>query len=742
MLLLHFIFPFQPKIPYSQVILSDQGDVIDAFLSKDDKWRMRVELNEVSETLQKAIVHKEDKYFYYHLGINPFAISRAFIKNILTGHTTSGASTITMQVARLLDPKPRTYVNKLVEAFRALQLELQFSKDEILELYLNLVPYGGNIEGVKAASMLYLGKQPDQLSLSQATVLSIIPNRPTSLALGKDNTAIVRARNKWLKIFQQDDLFENTLIEDAYTEPLIAYRRSLKRIIPHLGTRLRYQIHTDRILTHIDTELQQRASHLTAQYISRQQQYGIYNASVIIVENATRNVVAYVGSPDFYSDRHSGQVDGIQAVRSPGSTLKPLVYGLAFDMGVLTPNRIMLDVPSVFGTYIPQNFDEKFHGKLTVTDALAKSLNIPAVQALDKIGVNNLIASLKRAGFNNIAKQEYKLGLSLALGGCGVSLEELAGLYCSMANKGLYAPLRYTQLDTVSSTASVLSDAASYMISDILQEPDRPDLPNAYLNSVNLPKVAWKTGTSYGRKDAWSIGFNKKYTIGVWVGNFDGTGSRELTGAHVATPLLFRLFNTIDYNSEKGWFQMPDNLEERLVCSETGRVPERTCQHLINDFYIPQVSDNIKCTHQRYVFVSDDSSISYCSQCLPSAGYKKLLYPNINPALVTYFEEKDIPYKRIPMHNPACKAIVKDNPPKITSPLENREYLIGDEATELLLSCQAANDVDWVYWYINDQFYKKSPSEENVFFNPPKGKVKISCSDDKGRNHNIFITVL
>lgn len=741
--LLNLTFPFSPKVDYSKVILSSEGEVLGAYLNQEDKWRMYTPLEEVSVEFQKAILFKEDKYFYYHIGVNPIAVARAFTNNMLSGRTTSGASTITMQVARMLDPKPRTYLNKIIEILRSIQLEWQYSKDEILEMYINLVPYGGNIEGIKAASVLFFGTPPDKLSLAQATVLCIVPNKPTSWALGRSQTALEEARNRWLGIFQENNLFKTKDIQDATVEPLIAYRRNVPKLAPHFCGRIRHMSDTPNIKTNISLKVQDKLNRIAKNYTRRLTYLGIHNASVLVIENSNRNIVGYLGSSNFDDNRHGGQVDGVRALRSPGSTLKPLVYGLAIDKGLATPKSITLDVRKHFDNYTPENFDRKFHGRITVEEALSKSLNIPAVDFLNQIGVEELIASLKKAGFNSIAQQEYKLGLSLALGGCGVKLEELVGLYSTFANLGSYQPLNFLVSDSNKQSLSipVLSSSSSYMIGDILQQLQRPDLPQEYLNAKNLPTIAWKTGTSYGRKDAWSIGFNKKYTIGVWVGNFDGTGIRELTGSNIATPLLFNIFNTIDYNSSDGWFKMPETLEERLVCSETGKLPEKACEHLISDFFIPKISDTERCKHQSIHFVNTEEQISYCSFCLPDNGYKKKMYPNHSPELLSYFEEQGLPYEKIPEHNPHCKAITGIIAPSIVSPLNNREYLFDEESRELMLQCHTANNVKQVYWYINDRFLQKASPSEKIFFTPPKGKIKISCSDDKGQNTDIFIHV-
>lgn len=741
--ILNFIFPLKVKIDYSQIVTANDETVIHAFLTGDEKWRMMTEMNEISPQLKKAILYKEDRWFYYHYGVNPFALVRAAFNNLFHLKRTSGASTITMQVARMLEPKERTYYGKVIEIFRATQLEMKYSKDEIFQMYLNLVPYGSNIEGVKAASMLYFGRMPGKLSLAQITTLAVIPNRPESLKPGKNNEAIVQARNKWLKRMQEDKIFSPGEIEDALHEPLEAKRQEAPKFAPHFALRMKELYPGVPIIkTSLNRLSQEKVSTIVYNYSKRLLAYDIHNASVLIINNKTRKVEAYLGSPDINDKNFSGQVDGVDAVRSPGSTLKPLVYALAFDEGLATPKTVIADVPVNFDGYAPENFNSKFNGNVTVENALAYSLNIPAVKILSQLGVPELTDKMKQAGFRQVAKDEKKLGLSTVLGGCGVTLEEMTTLYSTFAHEGKYQRLQFLKNDSMQKSIRLISPAASFMVSEILTGLTRPDLPNNYQSSIHVPKIAWKTGTSYGRRDAWSIGYNMNYTIGVWVGNFSGDGVPELTGAEMATPLLFEIFNSLDYNSGNKWFTEPEDLDFRLVCPESGKVPDEFCQNQVMDYFIPKVSSIQKCTHEKLVYVSPDESFSYCTACLPPNGYKTKYYPNPEPALIAYYESEHIAYQKIPPHNKNCPRVFNAHPPLITSPSNKKEYIVEKgEEQQLMLSCNADNEVKTVYWYVNDRFYKSCPSTEKIFFIPQAGELKISCSDDKGQNSNIVIKV-
>jgi len=739
--ILNWIFPLPDKIEYSVIITDNKGEVINAYLTRDQKWRMKTELNEISPLLRKTIIAKEDKYFYSHPGVNPVAIVKAFFKNVFRMKTASGASTITMQVARALEHRKRNIGSKIIETFRAFQLELKYNKNEILQMYLNLVPYGGNIEGVKSASILYFNKNPDHLSLAEITALSIIPNRPSSLVIGKNNDLIVQERNKWLRKFAEEKVFTQKEIADALAEPLTASRGTVPHYLPHLSYRLKIR-GGDIVRTNIIMNTQAKTEKLVEDYVRTLRLKNIKNAAVVVINNKTHKVITYVGSSDFHDTTDGGQVNGAAAVREPGSTLKPLLYGLCIDEGLETPKMVVTDVGVNYAGYSPENYDKKFNGYVTVEYALEHSLNIPAVKSLGLLGKDKLIQKLASCDFKQIKKDQNKLGLSMILGGCGATLEELTGLFSAFANDGIYITPSYTQNDTNPARKKIISAAANYMITDILSRVNRPDFPLNWQATEHMPKIAWKTGTSYGRRDAWSIGYNKNYTIGVWVGNFSGVGVADLSGANVATPLLFKIFNTIDYDSDADWFDLPADCEQRKVCSETGLLPADHCNNIVMDYFIPMISSTKQCDNWQEIMISADEKLSYCKNCVPETGYKKKWYKMIDPEMQAWMEENKVVYEKIPSHNPNCEKIFKEGLPVITSPNNNTEYLINKKDREpLQLTCKTQNDVSKVYWYINNKFYKASSAGEKQFFVPDEGPVKISCTDDKGRNRDIWITV-
>ncbi len=742
---LDLLFPLPHVKQFSKAIYAKDGTLLSAYLTKDDKWRMKTDFEEVSPDLIKAILEKEDKWFYWHPGFNPIAIARAMFQNIKSGRRISGASTITMQLARMINPSSRTYYNKSLEVLRAFQLELHYSKREILEMYLSMLPYGGNIEGVKSASYIYFNRPPNKLSLSQAILLAVIPNDPNLYRLDKATADALKMRNKWIKNYQDSKTFSKEELKDAYAEPISINRYQIKNDAPHFSLYISKNYKGNNIKTSLDLSIQRTAERLLFNYVNRVKSKNVSNGSIIIIDNKTNSVVAYCGSANFFDNTSSGQVNGITALRSPGSTLKPALYSIALDNGLLTPEMKLLDIPTDINGYEPENFDLKFNGQVSVKYALVNSLNIPAVRLLQQIGLQKFISTLTQAGFSDVERQKKNLGLSLILGGCGVKLEQITRFFTSYSHRGKLYPLNYLKdaLLKEEEALQIFSNGAAYLTSEMLTSNERPDFPSEFLFGTNLPKIAWKTGTSYGKRDAWAIGYNPDYTIGVWMGNFDGRGAPELSGAEMSVPLLFELFNAIDYKPKKRWFGRPKEVGQREVCSETGLLLTQNCNHFIKDYFIKRVSPNIKCTLYKTLYVNKNESIQYCADCLPVDGFVKVNYPIYSPELTLWFIKNKEEFKRAPPHNPECFAKKSGNGPTIISPSADYEYFIEENSKQQIL-LQAASDpsVKTHYWYLNNKFYKQCPPGDKIFFEPQKGDLQISCMDDLGRKSTISTKII
>lgn len=741
--LLDLLFPLPHLKPYSKAVYSSDETLLTAYLTDDHKWRLRTDIEDVSPDLIKAIITKEDKNFFYHCGVDPFAIIRSGLKNLTQGKVVTGASTITMQVVRILEPKKRTFFNKALEAIRAIQFELHYSKKEILSIYLSHLPLGGNIEGVKSASFFYFNHPPKTLSLSQAILLSIIPSNPNKLRLDKADNDILVKRDYWIKRFMSLNIFSKSDLNDALDEPIVQKRYTMRSYAPHFCNYLKnhYKEENDEVFSTLNLNVQKIAENILFNYINRIRDKNISNGAVIVVDNNTSEVIAYCGSADFFNKQNQGEVNGVLAVRSPGSTLKPALYAEAIEQGFLTTATKLLDVPIDFGGYEPENFDLKFNGMVTTQFALVNSLNIPAVNLLNEIGFNKFVELLNSIDFKKLNSQKNKLGLSMILGGCGITLEELANLYSTFGRKGIFKTLKYTKIQSDSETKRIFSEETNYLIADILAGLSRNDI-NPEIDFFKLPKFAWKTGTSYGKRDAWSAGFNPNYTIVVWVGNFNNEGSPFLVGAEAALPLLAELFNVIDYNSEKKWFDKPEKVITRKVCSVSGLLPTKFCKELVNELAIEEQSHNIYCDIHQEILVSEDEKIQYCSECLPYSNFKKKIFTIYKPEYQNFIRRQFINYDEIPPHNPECIRLKFDGELKIISPSENYEYFIErNDPQEMTLQVLADYRSKKIYWYVDDKLIRRTNPSEKVFYRFKGGKHTIVCMDDLGRSSRIVINV-
>ena len=529
----------------STLVLDADDRILRAFTAAPGVWRLPVRPEAVDPLYLTMLFAYEDRRFASHFGVDPLAVGRALGQWLGHGRVVSGASTLTMQAARLLEPHPRDLSGKLGEMWRALQLERRYSKDDILSFYLTLAPYGGNLEGIRAAALAWFGKEPLHLTAAEAALLVVLPQAPSHLQPDRFPARARAARDKVLMRMGQLGVLTPAQVEEARQEPVPQRRHFLPFLAPHLAERLRTaQPNTLMPRSFIDRNLQQ-----TLESLAHQQQSALESASsiaLLVVANHDRRVLAYVGASDFFDPRRAGQVDMTQAVRSPGSTLKPLVYGLGFDDLLIHPETLIEDVPTRFGDYSPGNFNHNYAGQVSVREALQQSLNIPAVAVLEQVGPARVAARLREVGLPlhwNTANP--RPGLPLVLGGVGMTLEELVTLYAGIASGGRIVPLRFSPADPLESGHDLLSETACWYLNDILRDSPVPQDATP-LGSAAQPRfIAHKTGTSYGFRDAWALGFDADYTVGVWVGRPDGTPSPGHYGRNTAAPLLLRVFDLL-----------------------------------------------------------------------------------------------------------------------------------------------------------------------------------------------------
>ncbi len=530
----------------STVVLDAEGGILRAYTTADGMWRLPATVADVSPVYLDMLVAYEDGRFYAHPGVDPLALLRAVWQAATSGRVVSGASTLTMQTVRLLEPRPRTLWSKLIELARAIQLEAHFEKDEILAMYLTLAPFGGNLEGVRAASLAYFGKEPRALSPGEAAMLVALPQSPTRLRPDRFPAAASVARDRVLERVAAAGAIDPVLAAEAAETPTPAARADMPFLAPHLADRLHAASGGAPLVESlVDPRLQAGLEDLAARALGDLDPRS--NIAMIVVENASFSVVGYVGSADFFESLREGQVDLGRAVRSPGSTLKPFVYGMAFEDRIIAPATLLRDAPTRFGGYAPTNFDPGYAGDVTVREALQLSLNIPAVALLDRIGPVRFAARLRAVGTPiRLPPGSGLPGLPIVLGGGGMTLIDLATLYTALANGGEIAPLRWSAADPMPVERDrLLEPLAAWYLADILASAPAPlAMVDALATRVGR-RIAYKTGTSYGFRDAWAIGWDAEHTIAVWVGRPDGSPSPDRYGRATAAPLLFRAFGLL-----------------------------------------------------------------------------------------------------------------------------------------------------------------------------------------------------
>lgn len=685
---------------YSTSILDNDGKLMDVFLNDDEQWHIKIE-GEVPDNLKEAVLCYEDKNFYKHNGVDYLAILRAFKDNML-GKKRSGASTITMQVAKLAYPKKRTYFNKIKEIIFAIKLENNLSKNEILKLYLNNAPYGGNIIGYGTASNMYFKKDPINLSWAECALLAVLPNSPGAMNFEKNREKLIDKRNKLLDKLYDKNLLDKQKLELSKREAIPSIRYSFDRVTPHLARRLNNKIDDKVIHTTIDYDMQIKMNDVVKNYSNFVRPEGIENISLLIIDNKTRNVKTYIGSQDFMDMENAGQVDGIIARRSPGSILKPFLFSLSIDEGLIAPESLVQDVPMYFSNFNPQNASKKYTGMIEIKDALISSLNIPFVHLLQQYGEERFYYFLKDVlEFSEDNPSKY--GLSLILGTKEFSPEEIGILYSGLANMGNFKKLNYVKDAINTSEKNSISKGVSYLTLNTLRDLVRPGLTNMYKGK---DPISWKTGTSFGKKDAWACGVTPDYTVVTWVGNFSGKGNDNLSGSVSAGRLLFNVFQEL--NTENRKFEFPKNdLREIEVDKLTGyRVEYEEIEK--KKIYYPTKAKPLKLSpYYKKVYVDDEGKIvDSRDESFVNSKYKIIM--NYPLEVVNYYirENKDI--SKIYNINTNEKSL------KILYPTPNLKILLPkdlDKEQNLIIKIANLKNQD-LYWYLDKEFIDKDKSLE------------------------------
>ena len=748
------------QIPQSTSVWSSDHELLRVTLASDEQYRLWTPLSEMSPVLIDSFRLKEDRWFNWHPGVNGVALLRAVATN-WRRQGRRGGSTLTMQLARLLyHMNTRTPLGKLRQSVAALWLEARYSKSSILEAYLNLVPFGGNIQGVGMASRVYFNKPASQVDLGEAITLAVIPQRPAARAgRGTPATGLLKARTQlaraWLKTYHPTDSDQRQLELPVSVKSEVV----LPMIAPHFTDSILHAgVSHGPIETTLDAGLQRLIERLVNRYLNQFGENGIRNTGVLLVDHRDMSVKSWVGSADYSSEDIHGQIDAVLTRRSPGSTLKPFVYALALDQGVLHPRTIVRDSPTSFGPFTPENFDGNFIGPIPAQDALIRSRNIPAVWVSTQLHQPNLYQFLQSAGIGNLKPESY-YGLALALGGGEVTMEELASLYAMLANQGVMQPIRSRVSDARPQGTRLLSPEAAFITVDMLTHNPRPAEDSTLIRRDGWP-IAWKTGTSWGFRDAWSAGIVGPYILVVWIGDFDARGNSAFVGADAAAPLFFRIADALPLQKPAQAFSFPappPGVSNVSVCAESGDLPNKYCPQTIDTWYIPGKSPIRVSQLHRAVEIDTRTGQPACPPYSPGAT-REVVYEFWPSDMMKLFREAGMPRRKAPVI-PNCAADDASDAPQITTPLRGVTYTLRRQNSAFAtmfakqtptgrpetipLEASTAADVETVFWFDGKSLIAKSPSAHGALaWNPTSdGLHLIRVIDDHGRSAERDVSV-
>ncbi|HAN0545680.1 TPA: penicillin-binding protein 1C [Campylobacter coli] len=704
------------KSRYSKILYDKNGEILSVFLNDEEQWHIKS--TDIPKRLKVSVINYEDRKFYSHFGVDFLALMRAFVNNFNSTQR-SGASTISMQTIKLWDKKDRTYFNKFNEIIQSLALENAFSKDEILKLYLSNAPYGGNLIGYEAAILFYFDKNPKDLTWAQAALLAILPNQPGLINLEKNKTKLLDKRNKLLAKLYERKLINKDIYELSLKEPLPNFKPR-KNIAPHLALRLLSDDNKE-IFSSIDKKIQLKIEKKAKEFSYTLQQKGIQNLAIILADTKTRKVLAYVGSQDFYDMANLGQINGNIAKRSVGSTLKPFLYALSIDEGIIAPDSILLDVPTFFSNFNPQNANKKYYGIISAKEALQRSLNVPFVSLLQDYGYEKFFYKLK--AFLNFEDENYKrYGLSLILGTKELSLEDLIKLYLGLANYGELANLSFIRDENLSGAARMFSKGSAYLTLEAMKELQRVGLENYNKEKI----ISWKTGTSYGRKDAWAMGATPKYTLGVWVGNFSGEANANLYGVSIAGDLLFEILGLLDEVDLE--FAPPDDLMTiKLDSISKYRYDEDLNTSYINVLYpkganILRTSPFLKKVYEYQGRELDSKDIHF-------KDAKALIKLDFPAYALHFFQQRNFKFSN-------KKGV------KIIYPKDNLKLILAKDLNGMkgLVTKVANLNNEKLFWYLNQKLiYEGDENTQNL--NLKEGKYQLFIISQSGEQDTVWFEI-
>ena len=761
-LLLFYAFCLPKQLfnkPTATVIESAEGNLLGAQIASDGQWRFPKN-DSVPTKFKHCIVQFEDAHFYQHPGFNPISIFKALKSNISKGSVVRGGSTITQQVIRLSrDGKSRTYFEKLKELILATRLEISESKEEILNYYASNAPFGGNVVGIDVASWRYFGVQPHQLSWAESATLAVLPNAPSLIYPGKNQEKLVKKRNRLLNKLCQQKIIDTLTYQLALQETLPQKPFPLPQKAPHLLQKMALSNKGKRIKTTVKYNTQESINTIVKQHHSILKQNGVHNMAVLVLDVKTKRVLGYIGNTPTTKENQK-DVNIIDAPRSTGSVLKPLLYMAMLDKGELLPNTLIADIPTTIANYTPQNFNLQYSGAVSAKKALAKSLNIPAVRMLHQYGLARFYDELGKFKLRHINKGSDHYGLSLILGGAESSLWDLCNTYTSLAgtvnhytessseyytkefDKSSLIKNQPTDFGKLTQEKAAFDAGSIYLAFEAMKEVNRPEGDEAWKFYDSSKEVAWKTGTSFGNRDAWAIGVTKDIVVGVWVGNADGEGRPNLTGINCAAPVLFDVFNLFPKSI---WFTKPyDELAEVSTCTKSGYLATELCETTKN--WIPSVGNRFKsCPYHHLIHLDKNSNYRVNTSCEILDNIQNTPWFTLPPLQEWYYKKYHANYKTLPALRTDCKHETGTTMDFI-SPKNNSTLILAknehEKTNPLILKIAHTNPEIKVFWYLDDAFLQTTETFHEIGILPSPGKHTITVVDALGNELKRNITIV
>ena len=722
-------------VPYSTVVTDRNEELLGARIASDGQWRFPPR-NTTPEKIKECLITFEDKHFYHHWGVNPFAIGRAFYQNVKNKRIVSGGSTLTMQTIRLARNESRTFREKLIEMIWATRLEFRASKEEILSMYISHAPFGGNVVGLDAAAWRYFGHSADDLSWAESAMLAVLPNAPAMIHLSKGRKTLLDKRNRLLKQLLEKKTIDSSTYELAISEPLPDEPHALPHIAPYLVSRFYQERNGEYSRSTINKGIQTQVEDLAERWSNEFGRSDIRNLAILVIDIPSNQVVAYCGNVHFDRKQGGNQVDVIQAPRSTGSILKPFLYYAMLQEGSLLPDMLLLDVPVNINGFTPQNFSMQFEGAVPASEALARSLNIPAVTMLQRYGVPKFHSFLQQIGLKTINRSSSHYGLSLILGGAEATLWDVTNAYAMMGRSLLQLPQRSCSLllptSRITESTDPFQPGAVWQTFDALKEVNRPEEID-WKSIPSMQTIAWKTGTSYGFRDAWAVGVTPRYAVGVWVGNATGEGKPGLVGAQTAGPVLFDIFNLLPSSS---WFTRPAGIfVEAEVCRKSGHLKGRFCDETDTLLVLPAGLRTEACPYHHLVTLSANESQRIYENCANTEPTLRKSWFTLPPVWEWYYKQHHPEYKPLPPFKAGCGEDTFQPMQFIYPPMNARiklpKQLDGSKGF-LTVELAHSNPNATIFWHLDETYQAQTQDFHKISLQPAAGKHSLTAVDGEG----------